>query len=112
MSKALGKDINEFYNNHFPEGWIHEDCIFPVENFQNQDGVLGLHPAEKYELNEFGYIMPEYEDQSKEMTFQAAFKRWQKRQTHTSVILEIPNNKIEEVITTLKQFFPSVKVVK
>lgn len=112
MSKALGKDINEFYNNHFPEGWIHEDCEFPVEDFQNQDGILGLIPSEKYELKEFGDIVPEYEDQGKYTTFQAAFKKWQKSLTNVSVVLEIPNNKVDKVITTLKQFFPSVKVVK
>jgi hypothetical protein len=112
MSKAFGKDINEFYNNHFPEGCSHEDYEFHLENFQNQDGVLGLHHAEKYELSDFGCIVPEYEDQGKVVPFQSAFKKWQKNQTHISIVLEIPNNKVDEVITTLKQFFPSVKVGK
>jgi hypothetical protein len=112
MSKALGKDINEFYNNHFPEGWFHEESALDLEPFEDKEGVLTLNPSEKYELNEFGCIVPEYEDQGKVITFQAAFKRWQKSQTHVSVVLEIPNNKVDEVITTLKQFFPSVKVVK
>lgn len=112
MSKALGKDINEFYNSHFPEGWIHEDCEFPIEDFQNQNGVLGLNPAEKYELNEFGDISSEDEDQGKYTTFQAAFKKWQKRQTQASIVLEIPKNQVDEVANTLKRLFPSVKVVK
>ena len=112
MTKALGKDINEFYNNHFPEDWLHEDYEISLESYQDSQGVLTLNPSEKYELNEFGCIAPEYEDQGKVITFQAAFKKWQKSQTHVSIMLEIPNNKVDEVVTTLKQFFPSVKVVK
>ena len=112
MSKALGKDINEFYNNHFPEGWFHEDYEFNLEDFQNQDGVLGLIPSEKYELNQFGCILPEWEDQGKGTTFQTAFKKWQKNLTHVSVVLEIPINEVDEVITVLKEIFTTVKVTK
>ena len=112
MTKAFGKDINDFYNNHFPEGWTHEDYDIDLESFQDCRGVLSLHPAKKYELTEFGCIMPEYEDQGKETTFQATFKKWQKSLTNVSIVLEIPISKVDEVVTTLKQFFPSVKVVK
>lgn len=112
MSKALGKDINEFYNNHFPEGHFIEGQIIDYWKVQYENGDLALNPTQKYELKYFGYIVPDYDDGSKGVSFESAFKKWQKNQTHVSIVLEVPREDIELISETLKMNFPKVKVVK
>ena len=112
MSKALGKDINEFYNNHFPEGHFIEGQIIDYWKVQYENGDLALNPTQKYELKYFGYIVPDYDDGSKGVSFESAFKKWQKNQTHVSIVLEVPINRVDEVTVSLKQLFSFVKVIK
>ena len=112
MTKAFGKDINEFYNNHFPEGWFTEGEDVDFQSIEDKQGRLILSPTEKYELKDFGYLVPEHADQGKEMTFESAFKKWQKSKTHTSVLIEIPIDQAGLVAELLKMSFPEAKVIK
>lgn len=136
MSKVLGKDINEFYNHHLPECYFIEGQFTDYWNVHDENGNLALIPNNEYELKHFGDLIPYDGDRSKAISFKSAFKKWQEHQrwlklaryrdkvygkdvnesynnqTYVSVVLEIPTDKVDEVVTTLNQFFPSVKVVK
>lgn len=111
MSKALGQDINNFYNNYFPEGHFIEGESIDYENVQDNKGNLILDPAQKYELKEFGYIVPDY-GEGKEVSFESAFKKWLKTQSTKNLIIEIPKDKVADFTLFLKTNYSCAKIIK
>ena len=76
MSKALGKDINEFYNNHLPEYHFMEGKFTDYWNVHDEKGKLALIPSNDYDLNYFGDLIPYNGDRSKAISFKSAFEKW------------------------------------
>lgn len=111
MSKALGKDINEFYNNHFPEGHFIEGESIDYEDVQDSKGNLILEPTQKYDLKEFGYIVPDHEE-GKEVSFESAFKKWFKMQSTASLLIEIPKDKVADFTLFLKTNYSCARIIK
>ena len=107
MPKALGKDINEFYNNHLPENCYIDDDAGWIEDFNNEDGLC-LVPTEKYEINDFGWI---FDDNTGENIgkFSTVFKKWLQHQTTVTLAIEVPKEKEEEVRQKLKEL--GIKVI-
>lgn len=112
MSKALGKDINEFYNQHWPEGAYLENYTENYDDWSEQyddgEGNLCLPENKKFELAEFGDVF-DYKDECIG-TFQSLFKRWQKQQSYASIVLEVPRERYDEVVAQLKEL--GLKVVR
>ncbi len=101
MSKALGQEINDFYNNHFPENsFIDEDEDW-IEDYQQEGVGLSLPPNEKFELSAFGVIVDENNDNVR--TFSSVFKKWQRSRTIAYILVEIDASKKEEVVADLKR---------
>lgn len=107
MSKAFGRDINNFWNTSFPEGYIIEDDADWIEDYTQAD-LLNLPEAEKFELSEFGFLLNE--DTGAEHSFASAFKRWQKKQTVVTIAIEVKTENREGAILRLKEM--GFKVVK
>lgn len=92
--KAIGAEIIEFYNNHFPDGYYHDDYDESID-------MDNLNPNQKYELNDLGYIISD-EDPSNERTFSSVFRRWQKKQTHVTLLVSVPREQIEAAKKDIK----------
>jgi hypothetical protein len=75
--KALGKDIRDCWDNHFPEnGYIGGDEIYG-EYIDPDSGDLTVEDNKVYNLRYFPYIYFEGEDREKEeVTFESVFKKY------------------------------------
>lgn len=100
--KALGKDINEFYNNHFPENSVIDDDADWIENFINDAEGLNLIPTEKYELDDFGWVVNDVS--GRETRFTTLFKKWLKKQNTVTLAIQVSRDKEEEVRQKLKEW--------
>jgi hypothetical protein len=90
VTKAFGRDINEYYNNHFPEdAYLDDQGDIYDEWFDKYD--------DHYTNRHLG-------------SFQSQFKRWLKQQSTTTVVLEVAKDEYEEVVAKLKGL--GLKVVK
>jgi hypothetical protein len=98
MPKALGLHINDFYNNHFPEGGEHDDFELPEEYFDNS-GNLNLSPDEKYELNDFGVIV--LGDTVK--SFNSFYQKWFKSQTKATILIQVDLTDKDNTMAHLKE---------
>lgn len=106
MTKALGKDINEFYNNHFPEGHYIDDFTEDygdfLEKYLDDQGNLCLPLTEKFELNAFGIIIPEGSNSDNGTSFSSCFKRWLKQQKTATILVEVAVGDKEWAVERLK----------
>lgn len=95
MAKALGKDIKEFYDNHFPEGYYHDDN--EQEFHDDTTGDWLLEDATYYDLDMCGNLVPEGEDaRDREcVTFSSQFNRWFKTRNAKTFVVIVPNSKID-----------------
>jgi hypothetical protein len=97
--KALGRDIKEFYDNHWPVGYYHDENELDTHT---DDGSWALDDNTKYELKELGLIIPEGETMGDPVTFASVFNRWFKTKTHATILLEVPVADKDSVIAQLK----------
>jgi hypothetical protein len=63
MAKALGAEIMEFYDHHWPEGYYHDDSQIEFHD-QNPppeatDDIWILEPETKYDLDQCGVLISE-----------------------------------------------------
>ena len=112
MSKAFGRDINEYYNNHFPE-----DCYLDGytevyeswdEKYYDNNNNIHLPLDKKFELKEFGYLYDSID--MKLGSFESCFKRWLKKQSTATVVLEVAKDEYEQVVAKLKEL--GFKIIK
>lgn len=97
--KVVGYEIKKFWNDasfKFPKGEVEWDMDEwePVEIDELEDNI-------KYELKELGYF--NYIDHDSSITFESAFKLWKKQQTVTTLVIEVSNENVDNVIALLKQ---------
>lgn len=61
MTQALGSEINDFYNNHWPgEGFYHNDYADWLDKSFVEDGKsykLDLEPTALFDLDDFGDLV-------------------------------------------------------
>ncbi len=118
--KALGTDINEFFNNHWPgekDEYYYDGAAEWLDSpkyFKNDD--LNLEPSEKYELNDFGFFGSNDTNPVRDTanilgdTFEAVFRKWLKTRSVTTFVVEVPNDKTE----AFREFaaYLSIKIIK
>lgn len=101
---ALGRDIKEFWDNGFPEGYYSDDAEIQVED---DAGHCPLDLDVKYDLNRFGVLIPEGNamagEQGDPISFASAFKRWFKEQTTVTLLVTVPKEKADEARAKLKE---------
>ena len=91
MAKALGSDINDFYNNHFPEDCYCDEMYDTILSLFKEDdsGVykLSLDPTTKYDLDCFGVIIKH--DDSECWDFEVLYKKWKKSCEYKSFFFKV-----------------------
>jgi hypothetical protein len=103
MPKALGKDIQDFYDNHFPPGYYHDDNALKFHDEDKGDWIL--EADEKYDLDECGVLVPEASldgiKQDYPIPFSTAFRKYMKARTTDTLVIHIPKEKREQVVKAL-----------
>lgn len=89
-----GAVFSNFYKNHWPEGWYHEDCEYEVED---EYGNLIVAPTAVLELQKLGYLVNE-KDSKQTMSFVEAWERFAADPAAPVVIsLAVPRTKLAEL---------------
>lgn len=107
MSKAIGAEIKDFYDNHFPAGHYHDDTAIETHG---DSGEWLLEDAKQYDLGQLGVLVDE-KNSSECVSFESGFKKWQRSKTVTTVLVEIPTTSREEAIERIKKLGYKVKSV-
>ena len=86
--KAYGKDINDYYNNYFPEGYYSEDMDVP-DSLWTGENTLNLDPHKLYDLEIMGEIIA-HDDWTDSYTFEEKYCEWaNSRETPLTKTIEI-----------------------
>jgi hypothetical protein len=96
MVKALGKEIIDFY---FDESEPYDDHDYLEIDI---DEITDIDPKVKYELKYFGFLLVPHSE--KWVTFQSAFIKWRRKQSHESFLITVAKEDVEKVKYILKQF--------
>lgn len=104
--KALGRDIKDFYDDHFPDGFYHEDNAEP---FHDENCISdGSEPAwilednKMYDLKDCGVLVRECDGEA--FSFESFFKKWIKERDTVTMIIDVPKTKLETFRLMLKDF--------
>ena len=92
--KATGKEIKQFYND---KQWDH----LRHEEYGGEDMIKALKNNQEYSLRELGKFTDTNQD--KIITFENAFKQWQRRNSHRTILVELPKEDLHDVIDQLKE---------
>jgi hypothetical protein len=94
---ATGAEIREFYDNHWPEGYYHDDC-----EITDDDGKCNLDPDQKYDLAELGVLVADG-DPDNRITFQSAFLRWKKTFGKRILVVTVPGERVEDFMAVVRE---------
>lgn len=101
--KVTGAEFIDWYENHFPEDFYHEDDgDTPV---QNDAGEWLLDPAETYNTDDLGYLEWNLElgdpRQRWELpiapTIESLIRKLRKTRAHDLIMIEVPKGRLAEV---------------
>lgn len=110
--KAPGKDIKEFWTNHWPEGMYIDDTD---ESLFDEKGDPNLEDTRKYDLSRFGYMMVDDKTKAKgnkDGPFSSYFARWHKAQITACIVVAIPRAEFDSAIEILARYLPSATIYK
>lgn len=96
MVKALGKEIKAFYFDDSEEYDDSSEMELNIEDFED------LVDTENYELSKFGVLLVPNSDRW--ISFASAFKKWQKKQTHQTLLVSARKEDINSIKQVLSQF--------
>ena len=104
MAKALGAEIMEFYDHHWPEGYYHDDNQIEFHD-QNPppgttDDIWILDSAAKYDLEECGVLVAEEDGEA--IAFSAAFNHWKRTRDIAILAVHVPKAQEQEIRDYLK----------
>ena len=92
--KATGKEIKRFFND--PQ-WTH----LRHNQYGIEEMIATLKKDQEYSLKEFGSSTDTNQD--KIISFENAFKEWQRSKTHRAIVVEVPKEELFDVMDELKQ---------
>jgi hypothetical protein len=109
--KALGADINEFYNNVLPDYCTVEDMHDYLQDdlHWSSDNKLSLYSDELYDLDDFGEV--HYADGDCAY-FSVEFLNWYESTKVTKLLVTVPKQWAEDVQKGIKYTFSDVVSVK
>ncbi len=100
ITKALGRDIKDFFDNGWPKGFYVDDYTLSV---YEEDGITcALDLNEKYAVNQFGYLFPDGGDTGKEISFQTAFNKWLASRDFDTITIRVAKADKETITANLK----------
>ena len=95
MAKAFGRDIQDFYENHWPEEYYHEDSA--VE-FNDDNGKWQLKADTEYNLEDCGYLEPQHRGKGLEsIPFEEAFTDWLNARGFDTITIKFPKAQKDRV---------------
>lgn len=111
--KAIGAEILEFYREWPPgDSWYLDDYENGIEEGEGENGKVLVDAGTMYDLSIFGTIFWQGEDAdlpknapargNDAVGFEAWFKHWKKSRTTTSVLIEVPKEKLEAFLALMK----------
>jgi len=95
---ALGSEINEFYNNHFPEGFYCDDMSDTIQcdnSLWLGETKLNLKPTEKYDLDDLGVVVRKSDDVY--WDFSEKFLEWQDKQNFVTFVVKAPKKQSVQI---------------
>lgn len=97
MTKALGKDVWDFYLNGFPQEYSHDTWTIQIAYWPDENSARGayslLEDDKEYDLKDFGTLWDMTSDKS--LTFEEAYLKWKGVEKHL-----IPGSTIASFIQT------------
>jgi len=104
MAKALGAEIMEFYDHHWPQGYYHDDSQIEFHD-QNPppeatDDIWILEPETKYDLEQCGVLISEKDGEA--IDFALAFNRWKRTRDVAILAVHVPKAREQEIRDYLK----------
>lgn len=98
--KSFGKDIKEFWLNHWPLNMYVED---EDESLFDEKGAPKLEDGEKYDLSSFGYLLREEGATAKEGPFSTHFSAWLKRRDTVSIIVTVKRDDVDQAMSAIEK---------
>ena len=105
MAKALGADIIDFYDNHWPEGYYHEDNEIEFHDQKAspvKDPIWVLEPDVKYDLDKCGVLVDEKTNDAVEFSY--FFNKYLRNKDGKTLVVYVPNANATEVKAMLKKY--------
>jgi hypothetical protein len=117
--KTNGKEFKAFYNDAsiWSDGITHDDesIVINGEKFGADNSTFVYKEFDIEKINDTDEIILEdgcviNEDGDEINSFAGYFKKWKKKQSTTSILIEVPISELKEVIISLKKL--GIKVIK
>jgi hypothetical protein len=96
--KAFGRDIKDFYDNHWPTGHYHDDANI---EFHDQDKagpkdepIWVLEDSTRYDLDDCGIIVRESDGET--YSFATIFQQYLKARDYAMLTVSVPKGKVAE----------------
>lgn len=96
--KITGAELKDWYDNHFPEGFYHDDAEQEIYGGPTGDDFL-LDPAKTYDTEKFGVVCPDSFSSNSEAvrSVTSVIRNWRKTKTHDTFAIEIPREAAAKV---------------
>lgn len=104
--KITAAEFADFHKNSWPEGFIIEDIFAEYDVMFTEDGeTLAIPPDQKLEM--YGYLCWEGDrdadpTKGEGLKLETAIKRWRKQNSTTTVVVDLPRDKLEQFQEMLK----------
>lgn len=110
---AFGSEINDFYNNHLPDGYNYDDMspfILDNNNYWTKDDKLSLISTEKYNLDDLGVVVRKSDGVC--WDFSEKFLEWQDKQRFDTFIVKTPKNMTVVVKGRIVAIDPMIEILE
>jgi hypothetical protein len=113
--KTTGVEWKRFYNDqeYWPKGRYHDEEVIYIDGVMPEEVDLDNIPDAAVMKIEGGYVADDTVGQIKDTTINSLeghFKKWRKKQSTESIVIEVDKSKVEELKAALKSL--GAKIVK
>ena len=101
--KTTGIEFKKFYNDstYWPVGSYHDDTEILVNGVEWEDAYEEIPDIATVTIH--GGMLYENEGTNEGIPFESFFRKWRKQQKVTVLVIEVPNDKLEEVLRRLTE---------
>lgn len=97
--KALGRDIKDFWHNHWPTDMYFEEAD---ESLFDESGEPSLEDNVKYDLSRFGVLLQQANATAGDGLFSLHFNRWIKKRDTVTIVVSVPRGKSDAALAAIK----------
>ena len=106
MVKTTGFEFKKFYDDKimWPEGSYHEDEIITIDGKESdyETDLSKVNDSSKITIS--GGIVFLNEDDTDGPSLESYFKLWKRKQVNTTILIDAPNEKLDEIIASIVSF--------